>query len=347
MSFGAIVLAVMGLAVLMVVHEGGHYLAARHFGMRVVRFSIGFGPTLYRHQPKGSPTVYQVAIIPFLAYVQIAGMNPYEENDPKDTGSYLNASLWGRIVTIAAGPLTNYFFASVLFFFGFLIGGKAISDETSMRVSVVQGTPAAAAHVVDGDRIVTAAGQGVGTWDELRKIVGAHPGEAIDLGIERDGAPMHIEVTPEPASSKDHGKIGITYYTRAVPVGVGEAAVMSLVEPPRTVASVLTGLVRVISGKEKPEFAGPVGMTKEIAKVIKIGPGPAFQFLGALSAYLGAFNLLPIPALDGGRLIFLFFEGIARRKPDAKVEAHVHLFGMMMLLCVLAVVTYFDVLPSH
>jgi regulator of sigma E protease len=130
-------------------------------------------------------------------------------------------------------------------------------------------------------------------------------------------------------------------------VGVREAALMSLIEPPRTVVSVITGLVRVISGKEKPEFAGPVGMTKEIAKVIKIGPGPAFQFLGALSAYLGAFNLLPVPALDGGRLIFLFFEGIARRKPDAKVEAHVHLFGMMMLLCLLLVVTYYDFLPNH
>src|SRR6516225_8926129 len=91
------VIAVLGLAVLMIVHEGGHYLAARRFGMRVVRFSIGFGPTIWKHQPKGSPTVYQVAIIPFLAYVKIAGMNPYEEQDPNDKGSYMNASLWGRV----------------------------------------------------------------------------------------------------------------------------------------------------------------------------------------------------------------------------------------------------------
>src|SRR5271168_5325867 len=94
MSVGYYVLAALGLAVLMVVHEGGHFLAARHFKMRVVRFSIGFGPTLWKRRPKGSPTVYQVAIIPFLAYVQIAGMNPYEDNDPKDPGSYANASLW-------------------------------------------------------------------------------------------------------------------------------------------------------------------------------------------------------------------------------------------------------------
>src|ERR1700733_4120309 len=99
-------LAALGLAVLMVVHEGGHFLAARHYGMRVVKFSIGFGPRLYANQPIGSSTVYQICLIPFLAYVQIAGMNPYEEVDPKDSGSYANASLWARIVTIAAGPLT-------------------------------------------------------------------------------------------------------------------------------------------------------------------------------------------------------------------------------------------------
>src|SRR5580658_9526336 len=133
--------AALGLAVLMVVHEGGHFLAARRFGMRVVRFSIGFGPTLWKHKPKDSPTIYQVAVIPFLAYVQIAGMNPFEESDAKDTGSYANASLWARIVTIAAGPLTNYFFASVLIFFGLLIGGKEVADEATMKV-VVEAGPA-------------------------------------------------------------------------------------------------------------------------------------------------------------------------------------------------------------
>src|SRR5215813_4199278 len=143
MSVAYYVIAALGLALLMVVHEGGHYLAARKFGMRVVKFSIGFGPTLWRHQPKGSPTVYQIAIIPFLAYVQIAGMNPYEESEPNDAGSYANASLWGRIVTIAAGPLANYLFASVLLFAAYTVGGRPIADEGSMRISVMPGGPAA------------------------------------------------------------------------------------------------------------------------------------------------------------------------------------------------------------
>src|SRR5258706_4756792 len=124
MSLVAILLGVLGLGLLMVVHEAGHHFVARAFGMRVIRFSIGFGPVLFRHQPRGSSTVYQVAVIPFLAYVQVAGMNPFEEVDPKDTGSYANASLGARIATIVAGPLANYFFASVLFFVAFTIGGE-------------------------------------------------------------------------------------------------------------------------------------------------------------------------------------------------------------------------------
>src|SRR5271157_4688982 len=168
MTVAIYLIAILGLAVLMIVHEGGHYVAARAFGMRVVRFSIGFGPTIWKHKRADSPTIYQIALIPFLAYVQIAGMNPYEESDPKDPGSYANASLWARIVTIAAGPLTNYFFASVLIFFGLLIGGKEVADETSMKVFVEAG-PAQVAGVQTGDRVLAVNGQDVHTWEELRR----------------------------------------------------------------------------------------------------------------------------------------------------------------------------------
>src|SRR5688572_3113532 len=144
-----VIAGILGLALLMVVHESGHLLVARAFGMRVIRFSIGFGPPLWRYQAKGSDTVYQVALIPFLAYVQIAGMNPFEENDPNDKGSYANASLLARIAAIVAGPLANYLFASVLFFFLFAFGGKAMPTTT---VRLIEGPGAArSAQMKDGD----------------------------------------------------------------------------------------------------------------------------------------------------------------------------------------------------
>src|SRR3984885_8373549 len=113
MTVAIYLIAILGVALLVVVHEAGHYFAARWFVMRVLRFSIGFGPGLGKDEARRSGTIYQVGVLPFLAYVQIAGMNPYEESDLEDPGSYANASLWGRIVTIAAGPLTNYLFESV------------------------------------------------------------------------------------------------------------------------------------------------------------------------------------------------------------------------------------------
>jgi regulator of sigma E protease len=345
MTVAIYLVAIFGLAVLMVVHEAGHYFAARKFGMRVVRFSIGFGPTVWRHKPKGSPTVYQIALIPFLAYVQIAGMNPYEESDPNDRASYANASLSSRIVTIAAGPLTNYFFASVLIFFGLLIGGKEIPDELSMKV-VVEPGPAQVAGVETGDRVLEVNGAAVHNWTELRKAVSSHPGEAIDLTIERGGGTVHKSVVPGPRGDKDEGLIHVRVPYHVEPVRFGEAVHMSVVYPPVFVYENVRAIGRVLAGKEKLQVSGPVGIVKETAKQARTGPGVLLQFLGMLSAYLGAFNLLPFPALDGGRLLFLGVEAVSRRKPDAKLEARVHAIGLLMLLTLIAFVTYADVISK-
>ncbi len=347
MSPGTVLIAILGLAVLMVVHESGHYFAARHFGMRVLKFSIGFGPTIWKHQPPGSPTVYQVAIIPFLAYVQIAGMNPYEEIDEKDPGSYANASLWGRIVTIFAGPAANYVFASVLFLAGFLITGNTIVEETSMRVSVAQGGSAQLADMREADKIVRVNGEQISDWEQLKRAVSSHPGEKIDIDVERDGAVVHIPVTPAAKGEKNEGKIQIGPYRRDnVPVSLGEAAKLSIKAPAVVVYESLHGLGRMLSGKEKPELSGPVGIVKEVAIVAGLGAGQLFRLLGALSAYLAVFNLLPIPALDGGRLMFLGFEAASRRKPDAKLEARIHAVGLLMMLALIAIVTVGDIMPK-
>src|SRR5512138_887311 len=145
-----ILVGILGLALLMIVHEAGHHIAARAFGMRVIKFSIGFGPAIWRHQPTGSSTIYQVALIPFLAYVQIAGMNPFEEIDPTDETSYANSSLVARITTIFAGPFANYAFASVLFFIMFTVWGQSVP---SLKVDVIEGGAAEKGQMQSGDRI--------------------------------------------------------------------------------------------------------------------------------------------------------------------------------------------------
>jgi regulator of sigma E protease len=346
MTVAYYVVAALGLALLMIVHEAGHYFAARRYGMRVVRFSIGFGPRIWHKQPEGSPTVFQVALIPFLAYVQIAGMNPYEDQDANDKGSYANATLWARVVTIVAGPLANYLFASVLFF-GALVVGVTMADEASMKVVPSPAGPAAIAGILENDKILAVDKSPVHDWTELSKAVSSHAGEPIDVEVERAGQDMHITVTPNGKGKSDEGHIMVRPIKKIERLGVKDAAIQSITRPPQVVVGLVVGLTRMVLRKDKVEASGPVGITKDMAAAAKDGTGDYLFILGVLSAYLGGFNLLPVPALDGGRLIFLGAEAASRRKPDRKMEARIHAIGLLMMLALIAIVTVTDLMPKH
>ncbi len=360
-------LSILGLAFLMVVHESGHYLAARAFGMRVTKFSIGFGPTFFKVQPldgfwtftalaervkvrlgkhdpeKHGPTVFQVAMIPFLAYVQIAGMNPLEEHDPKDKGSYANASLIGRIVTIVGGSLANYLFASVFFFVALMSDGKLVQPT---QFDVLPDRPAAAAGLKNGDRVLEVAGHKVEEWPDMAARISANPGREIPIVVERPGADgtverMTFQVTP--SNEGGQGRVGIdgkAYPAKKVRVTASEAALLSVQMPPKVVQAFIGGLVDTITRKSDTKVSGPVGMVKEMAKTARAGIAELLFILGMLSAYLGAFNLLPLPALDGGRLMFLCYEATTRRRPNPMVEAQIHAVGLVMMLGLMLYVTF-------
>ena len=323
-----ILFAILGLGLLMAVHEGGHFLMARLFGMRVVKYSIGFGPVLWSKKPKGSQTTYQIALLPFLAYVQIAGMNPHEESDPNDKESYANASWIGRFLTIIAGPLANYFLAVVAAFFLLLVAGRFSGIDGLKVGSVEEGAPAAAAHVQAGDEVKQVAGKDVKDWGEMRTEIQAHKGVPMDLVVLRDGQPVTLHLTP----TEKEGKIGIAPKELREHVGVFAAAKDALIEPPKIAYTFIQGFGRLLTLKEKPEFKGPIGIVQEAQSQIKRSIEGGVEFFALLSIYICVFNLLPFPALDGGRLAFLLYEFVARRRPDAKVEARVHMIGLLALL---------------
>lgn len=366
-----ILVGILGLALLMVVHEAGHLFAARAFGMRVTTFSIGFGPTFFKVEPadgyfwftsfggklrlrlgkhdeeKHGPTVYQVAMIPFLAYVQIAGMNPFEEHDEDDKGSYANASLAGRITTIFGGPLANYLFASVLFFFSFYYGGIVVQQKANERDTVVHvrnDDPAAEAGMESGDRIIRVDGVDVDNWEAMAKAISGHPEEEIEVVVDRNGQEIPLTITPKRHEAKgvERGIIGVEAVAKKREVSVKEAATLAVTKPPLVVQSLVIGLGKWISGKVEAELGGPVMIVKESARAVSRGVTDWLYLLGALSAYLGAFNLIPFPALDGGRLMFLGYELATRRRPNARVEAHIHVVGLMMLLGLMLYVTIFN-----
>jgi regulator of sigma E protease len=367
-------IAILGLAVLMIVHECGHFFIARAFGMRVTRFSIGFGPTffkivpqdgyywfttaadrvrlrLWRHDPeRHGPTIYQVAMIPFLAYVQIAGMNPLEEVDEKDKGSYANASLLARILTIFAGPAANYLFASVFFFASFLAGGDVVAPEPdepgSTEVAVMPQSPAEAAGIKTGDRVVEVDLRPVDRWNEMAEVISKHPEETIPIVVVRSGERITLNVTPKRVAIKkkggSKGRIGIGMRTHHVDLDARQAAVLAIKTPPKVVKNVVVGIAEMAAGETEGELSGPVGMVKEAAKVYEGSFTKFIEMLGSLSAYLGAFNLIPFPALDGGRLMFLGYEATTRRRPNAKIETQIHLVGLLMMVGLMFYVTFFN-----
>ncbi len=366
--FFDILLGIFGLALLMIVHEGGHFLAARAFGMRVITFSIGFGPTFFRIEPEDGhfwfttlggkvrlrvgkhdperhgPTVYQVAMIPFLAYVQIAGMNPFEEDDPEDDGSYANASLFGRITTIFGGPLANYLFASVFFFFSFYYGGiieLPPPGERDTTVHVLPDHPAAKAGLKDDDTIVEVAGTKVSEWKTMAKAISSRPGKPLAIVVMRKGERIALTVTPK--TTKDgKGRIGVSLKGKRVMVSAQKAAELAVTRPPRVVRNLVIGLGKLITGEIDGELSGPVRIVQESARMLRRSVTDWLYLLGVLSAYLGAFNLFPFPALDGGRLMFLGYELATRRRPNPRIEAQIHIVGLVMLLGLMVYVTIFN-----
>jgi len=288
-------ITVAALSVLIIIHEGGHYLAARAFGMRVLKYSIGFGPTLFRYQPKGSPTVFQVAVIPFLAYVQIAGMNPNEEVDPDDPELYPNKSLFARVTTIAAGPIANYLTASAIVFgLGVTNTLPPMQPAEPMQVGhVVPDSPAAQAGLQEGDVIAMANGP---------KLI-----------------PLYENL------------------------GVWDSAKLSIVLPYQMTMAQLNGLADMVRRRSTEGIGGPVMMGKMVAEAAQAGVPAFLWILMFISVALGMFNLLPMPALDGGRLIFLGYEAITRRRANERFEMAVHAFGIVFLLGVMILVTYRDI----
>ncbi|MBK7776792.1 MAG: site-2 protease family protein [Sandaracinaceae bacterium] len=340
-----ILVSIVGLSVMVIVHETGHYLAARAFGMRVLRYSIGFGPTLFKWQPKGSDTIFQVAAIPFLAYVQIAGMNPYEENDPDDEGLFNKKSVLGRIVTIAAGPVANYILA-VLIFFGLLVSYNMPDQSPSVPPqagTVLEPSPAHESGLLPGDVFISVAGQPVGTFDDVVAATRTRGGVATDYVIERAGERMTLTITPR--AEGDTARIGVGSAATEGLRGASPAEALeeAMLIPWERTKGTLIGMATMFQDRSTEGVGGPVAIAGMLAEAADKGWQHFVGLIGLISIALGVFNLLPFPALDGGRLVFLGFEVITRRKPNERFETAVHVIGILFLLSVMVLVTYRDI----
>ena len=357
-----IVLAILALGVIIIVHEGGHYLVAKWCRMKVDRFSLGFGPAIATWKRKG--TEFTLAPIPFGGFVAIRGMNIAEDVDPDDPYVYPNRPLWQRMAAIFAGPAANYLFAVVLALFYFGVYG-APTGTAWWGVGDVTEDGASVGILQAGDRILEinekplyASYEGKTTslletiQDEMRDS-----GPPVSLLLLRDGQRVSVEITPklgkvkyrdenENVTEVDRYLLGIrpSVQEERMPVGAVGTVKSAAVYPVVVTERFLVGLYLWARGRVEAEWRAPPGIIQDMAEKFSLGWKDALEYLVLFNVWLGLLNLLPLPALDGGRLIFLGYEMTTRRRPNPKIEATVHMVGLMFFLLLIVVISGKDII---
>ena len=370
-------LFVLGLVV--TVHEYGHYLAARLCGVAIDRFSIGFGRALWSWRDRGG-VEWRVAWIPLGGYVKFAGDEnaasvPDEEDlddmrrrieaaeGPAGVGRYFHFKpIWQRAVITAAGPMANFVLSTVLF--AILLGAFGQAVTPPKIAGVIPGSAAQRAGFEAGDTVKTVAGRTISDFSDLKEIVLLSPSRPLAVQIERAGRPMQLVVVPDaeeqsgPAGRMQVGRVGL----EAVPFervryGPVEAVGAGAAETWRTLSRTVYFLGQMITGRVSADnISGVVGIAKASGSVAKAGaagaPDAAWALFGSVVALLGlaAFmsvsigfmNLLPVPVLDGGHLLFYAYEALARRPVGAKVQAAGYRVGLALLLGLMVFATWND-----
>jgi regulator of sigma E protease len=338
----AIIAAVLAVSLLIVVHEAGHLLAARLFGMRVERFSVGFGPVLLSF--RRGDTEYAISALPLGGYVKIRGMAAAEEVDQADPTAYANQAPWRRFLVILAGPAMNYLSAVALAAGLLLTVGLATPDPSARVGGLAPGMPAEQAGLRPGDRVVSVAGRPVDSWDALVRELRGHPGVTIPLVVERGegagAAQLTLPVTPR--DDGGIGRVGFGQYAILVTRdSLAPAVAGALARTNDLVVAQIAAFKNVFSRGKGAELSGPVGIAQQLVRAARVGTGPFLTLVWLISVVLAVLNLLPVPALDGGRLVFLGYEIVTRRRVNSRVENALHLVGFIALVALILGVTVF------
>jgi regulator of sigma E protease len=338
----AVVAAVLAVSLLIIVHEAGHFLAARRFGMRVERFSVGFGPVLLAF--RRGETEFAISALPLGGYVKIAGMGAGEAG-AADPAMFSSQPAWRRFLVILAGPAMNYL-AAVLVAWALLASvGLRAADPGARVGALVPGWPAEQAGLRSGDRISSVAGTPVDTWEALVRELQRRPGEEIALEVARGegDAAERLVVRITPRDEGGVGRVGFGPATTVVRRGPAGALVEAVRRTNDNAALQLGAFGSVFSRGQQVE--GPVGIARGLVRGAREGIEPFLSLVWTISVALAILNLLPVPALDGGRLFFLGYEMVTRRKVNERVEGWLHLAGFVLLVGLILAVTVFRDLP--
>lgn len=347
-----ILMAILMITIVILAHELGHFWAAKRVKIEVREFSLGFGPKIWSSGGDKKPpdpvtgmvqTEYAWRLIPFGASVRMTGEEIDDEPGPY---SYTTKSPWQKILVASAGPLMNLILGALIFVLIYTFFGVAEPLNTPVIGTVGTETPAAAAGIKPGDRVLKVNGQPINTWDQMVAIVrSTKTGEAVHLVIERNGQIKNISVTPEWEPIEGVNLIGVAPQYKIVRVGVLEANKQGFINTYIWTVRILKGLGLAVSGQVKADdMGGPVLITKLMGDAASSGLAEFLGLTAIISINLGIFNLLPFPALDGSRVVFALVEAIRRRPVEPEKENMIHFVGFALLMVLITLVTFNDII---
>jgi membrane-associated protease RseP (regulator of RpoE activity) len=367
-------LFILAVLIIIMVHESGHFTAAKLLGFKATKFFVGFGPPIWSKR-KGE-TEYGIAMIPAGGYVKIVGMNPFEEVPPEDEPrAYPNKPLWQRAILILGGPATHWPLAFLVLFFAFTAFGFP-TDKATNEVAVVEpASPAAEAGLQPGDRIVAVNGRPSESWEETRSVIRSHPNEKVEFTVVRDGDRVNVDVPlgtalfardghlikgapagqpiPDPKPGQEiTGYLGVSPapVTNHSPINAAKQSVTltwditydAVTKIGSVFAPVFNGnLWDAIRGQgERPQGVGLIGAGRIAGEVFSAGRFLDYAtFLAYLTIFIGIMNLLPLPPLDGGHLAVLAIEKVRGKPVDMRrvipVAAAVISFFLILFLAFL------------
>ena len=338
------IIAFLGvIAVLILVHELGHLITAKASGVRVDEFGLGFPPRLL--SIRRGETRYSLNAIPLGGFVKMAG-----EEDPKVPRSLASKGIGTRLLVLGAGSLMNALLPLLLFSIAFMVPqdleiGKIVVGE------VVPNSSVAKAGLESGDIIISVDGRKLNNTLELNRYIYMNLGKEITMFVEHtDSTTDEVPITPKWKPSPDDGSSIILFsmpnsttvrqhypFWKAIPMGVSECV--------ETFVLFKNGILSLFIGAIPLELAGPVGIAQIIGEMARAGISPLLEFAAFLSINLAVINILPLPALDGGRIAFVLLEWVRRgRRVSPKTEGMVHLIGFAMLMALILVITYHDII---
>ncbi len=336
-----ILLALVLFGIVVISHELGHFLIAKKNGIEVEEFSVGMGPCIASKVMGG--TKYSLRLLP------IGGACMMGEDDPENIseGSFNSKSVWARISVIAAGPVFNFILAFI--FSAILVAWVGCDPAVVSRIS--EGYAAEAAGLQAGDKIVKLNDKHINIFREISMYNQLHPGEKVTVTYERDGKRHEAVLTPQMKENDSYYRLGIEggAYQKA---SAGQVFQYGLYEVKYWICTTVDSLKMLLTGKIGADsLAGPVGIVNVVEDTYQQSkPGGIgvviinlMNFAVLLSANLGVMNLLPFPALDGGRLVFLFFEAIRGKRVPPEKEGMVHLAGMVLLFGLMIFVMFNDI----